>query len=389
MSDDLGKWLMEHEDNILHDIAQLVNMDSPTGDKAAVDRLGQSLSGMMASAGAAGEVESFPQTEKGDHLLARWSFGSGSGVVFDQDRRPALILCHSDTVFDLGEAARRPFRRGGNRAYGPGVLDMKAGIVIGLWALRALAAAGGGPKRDAWFLVTSDEEVGSPSSRNLIEELARQCAYVLVLEPGVAPDGKLKTWRKGVGMFHLTCHGRAAHAGVDPERGISAIEEMARQIQRLHDLTDFGRDLTVNVGVVRGGSRSNVVAERAEADIDVRVMTAEDGREIAALISNLGPILPGARVEVSGGMNRPPMERSDAMGRMFSHVQNLGQEWGLEVEETGTGGGSDGNFTAGAGVPTLDGLGAVGDGAHTADEFIIVDSLWRRAALIARVLETL
>lgn len=412
MPGQLLQWFRGHQTEIIDTIARLVNMDSPTANKEAVDELGKVLRSWLTDAGA--QVEVFPRDDAGDHMLARWqgrgpapdtdggspevhtagvhpggATPSGELRPLGGDRRPILFLCHADTVFDYGEAERRPFRIEGDRAFGPGVFDMKTGIALALWAVKGLKALGRMPARDVWMLVTTDEEVGSPTSRELIEHTARQCAAVLVMEPAVGPEGLLKTWRKGVGMFHLVCRGRAAHAGADPEKGVSAIEEMAHQIVRLHGLTDFDAGTTVNVGTVAGGSRTNVIADRAEARIDLRVMTAEEGRRMEEIIKGMQPVLPGARISITGGMNRPPMEPSEGGRLLFEAAREAGAELGMTVGASGTGGGSDGSFTAAIGVPTLDGLGAVGDGAHREDEHIVLPPLPERAALAARLLETL
>jgi glutamate carboxypeptidase len=289
-----------------------------------------------------------------------------------------LILGHMDTVFPAGEAARRPFRIENGRATGPGVFDMKAGIVLVWAALKALDAV----PRPVTVLLTSDEEIGSPSSRQLIEKEASQASAVLVLEPSL-PGGTLKTARKGVGRFTVMATGRAAHAGIDPARGINAIEEIAHQILQLQRMSDPSRGTTVTVGLVQGGSRVNVVPAEAAVDVDVRVPNNEEARRISEAIHGLQAIVPGATLQVRGGINRPPMERTTDTARLLELAKKIGNEIGIAVQEGSTGGASDGNFTAAMGIPTLDGLGAVGDGAHALDEFVDMDSLSVRAALIA------
>lgn len=384
-------WCREHEGDLLKTIGEVVDHDSPSSDKPALDRLAGLLEDHLAAAGA-DHVTRYPQDGAGDHLLAAWDFparSEGRGELFAGDDRPALILCHYDTVWGLGEARKRPFRIEGDRAYGPGVFDMKAGLVQGIFAARALVETGRGACRPVQMLITSDEETGSRTSRAIIEDLAQQSAYVLVLEPGVGPAGTLKTWRKGVGIFRLTVRGRSAHAGADHAEGVSAVEELAHQILRLQAMTDPDRGTTVNVGVIRGGTRSNVVPDTAEAEIDCRVMTMAEGERMTAAIRGLRPVLQGTTLRVDGGMNRPPMERTDVTAAMFAAAQRAGAEIGLDIDETGTGGGSDGNFTAALGVPTLDGLGAVGHGAHSLDEYILVHQVPLRTALVARLLEVL
>ncbi|MFO7246406.1 MAG: M20 family metallopeptidase [Thermaerobacter sp.] len=384
-------WCREHHDEEMAVIGRVVDHDSPTSDKPALDRLAAVLEECLEEAGA-DRVTRYPQDDAGDHLLAVWDFPAreeGREDLFAGDDRPALILCHYDTVWGPGDAARRPFRIEGDRAFGPGVFDMKAGLVQGIFAVRALVETEREACRPVWMLITSDEEVGSRTSRTLIEDLAQQCAYVLVLEPAVGPTGLLKTWRKGVGVFRLTVRGRAAHAGADHAEGVSAVEELAHQILRLQAMTDHSRGTTVNVGVVRGGTRSNVVPDSAEAEIDLRVMTRAEGERMTAAIRGLKPVLQGTTLRVDGGMNRPPMERTPAIAAMFAVARRLGAEIGLDLGETGTGGGSDGNLTAALGVPTLDGLGAVGHGAHSLDEYILVHQVPLRTALVARLLEVL
>ncbi|WP_243149888.1 M20 family metallopeptidase [Thermaerobacter sp. PB12/4term] len=383
-------------------LADLVNHDSPSDHKPLLDRLAGRLQEELIRRGA--RVRRVRQEQAGDHLVARFfpdagtrgaagpgeeaAMAAGSAGPGSHRRRGILLLAHYDTVWPPGEAARRPFRREGGRGYGPGVFDMKAGIVIGLAALEALAALTGAAGADGavepppvTFLLTSDEETGSRTSRTLIEELARHHQAVLVLEPAAA--GRLKTARKGVGDFRLVVEGREAHAGNDPDRGVSAVEELARQILRLHALTDPGRGTTVNVGVVRGGLRPNVVAGCAEAAVDVRVATLDEARRIEDLFRRWEAVHPGARVELLGAFERPPMEFTPGNQALFRRAQAVGRRLGMDVEGTAVGGASDGNFTSALGVPTLDGLGATGDGAHSQDEHVDLDAMPRRAALVA------
>ncbi len=376
---DVLAYLERETENMVAFLGGLAGRESPSGDKAALDRLGEHLAAALQDAG--GAVEMLPQGEAGNHLRAVFPGA-------DRSRR-VLVLCHMDTVWAVGQLQKQPLRREGDRLYGPGVYDMKGGITQAVFALRALRALGRSPAADVVALVTSDEEVGSPTSRPIIEAEARRASAVLVLEPPVPPYGALKTWRKGVGMFRVRVTGRAAHAGADPEQGVSAIEELARQVVKLHSLTDYATGTTVNVGVVRGGTRSNVVAAEAEAEVDLRVMTPAAAEQVVPAILGLKPFLPGATVTVEGGMNRPPMERTPAIVALFERARELARELGFEVTEGGTGGGSDGNFTAALGIPTLDGLGAMGDGAHALHEHVLVPHLAPRAALLARLLESL
>ncbi|MCL4426254.1 MAG: M20 family metallopeptidase [Firmicutes bacterium] len=304
-----------------------------------------------------------------------------------KDKGQVLLLAHMDTVWEVGEIAKRPFRAEGNRAFGPGAYDMKGGIVQIVFAFQALRELGLRTRRRIVALFNTDEEIGSPGSRPFIEAEARRSDYVLVLEPSVPPAGVLKTSRKGVGRFDLRITGRAAHAGSDHEKGISAIQELAHQILRLHSLTDYSRGTTVNVGVIKGGTRSNVVAAEAEAGIDLRVVTREEGERVVKEILSLKPHAPGLTLLVAGGLNRPPMERSAGTVALFQRALALGKKLGLEVQEASSGGGSDGNFTADLGVPTLDGLGPVGDGAHAEDEYLLVDQLPKRTTLLLKLLD--
>jgi len=292
-------------------------------------------------------------------------------------------------VYPLGEIKRMPFRIVGGKALGPGTFDMKAGLVMALFAVDATWATRTNLSRPLVFLWTSDEEVGSLTSRREIEKEARQSAAVLVLEPSLGREGRLKTARKGVGTAEIIVHGRAAHAGIDPGAGVNAVHELALQIARLMKMNDAARGITVQATVVSGGTASNVVPERARAEIDIRFARTADGRRIERRLRALRPILKGANLEVRGGVNRPPLERTSDVRRLFRRARSLMHAGGLKLEEASTGGGSDGNFTSALGVPTLDGLGAVGDGAHSAREHVMIRALPERAALLAGLLATL
>ena len=346
----------------------MVNMDSPSDDKTLVDKFVRFLGSEFQSIG--GAVEYVPAERFGNHLLARFNAPSAATRV--------LILGHTDTVFPAGEAQKRPFTIENGRAKGPGVFDMKGGILIAWMALKVLQPL----PRPVTVLLSSDEEAGSTSSRELIEREATASDTVFVLEPSL-PGGALKTARKGVGRFTVMAAGRAAHAGIDPSRGINAIQEIAHQILQLQRLTDLQRGTTVTVGLVQGGSRVNVVPAEAAVDVDVRASSNHEAARITDAIRALRPQLEGAALHVRGGFNRPPMERTIETGRLFEIARIVAQELGFELKEGSTGGGSDGNFTSAMGVPTLDGLGAIGDGAHALDEYVEIDSLPERAALIA------
>jgi glutamate carboxypeptidase len=291
-------------------------------------------------------------------------------------------------VWPLGTLERIPFNVDAQgTARGPGCFDMKGGIVVLYFALQALREAGHALRRPLDVLFTCDEEVGSPTSRGLIEETARGAFVAYVLESPL-PGGTLKTARKGTGDYLVRVEGRAAHAGVEPQKGISAVQELAQQVLTLHALNDYAVGTTVNVGVVHGGTRPNVVAASAEAHVDVRVQTLAEAARIDAAIRGLAPVLPGAALHVEGGLNRPPMERSAAMGSLFGVAREIAAGMGVDLAEGTTGGGSDGNFTAAIGTPTLDGLGAEGEGAHAAHEHVDTESFPRRAALVAALLAT-
>ncbi len=367
-------YLRDHQDDMVALLTRIVEMESPTSDKPSLDRLGTFLAEQARALGA--EVQIQEQAKAGNHVLARWGDGKGG----------ALLLCHMDTVWDLGTVAEWPVRIEGGKLYGPGALDMKGGIVNALWAMRALRELNLWPGRPVTLLVNSDEETGSHTSRPVIEAEALKHEIVFVLEPSVPPDGALKTWRKGVGMYRIAVTGRAAHAGADHERGVNAIEELAHQILTVQGFTDYQAGTTLNVGVVGGGTRSNVVPAEAWARVDVRAMSAEEATRIDARMHGLKPHLPGTTVQVSGGLNRPPMVRTPHIVALYKKAEALAAEMGFDIAESGTGGGSDGNFTAALGVPTLDGLGVAGDGGHAVDEHVVVSSLPERAALLAAMI---
>lgn len=356
-------------------LKDLAAHESPSLDKAAVDACSAVMEQHLRALGA--DVEVIPQASAGDQLVATWPGAPAT--------TPFLTLCHLDTVWPIGTLAQMPLREADDHLYGPGVYDMKAGSVILLTALRLLQEAGLKPQRPVRMLFTTDEEVGSVTSRDLIEAEARRSRLVIVLEPALA-GGQIKTFRKGVGDFLVVAHGRAAHAGGDHQKGINAIEELAYHIPALQKLTDYAAGTTINVGVIKGGSASNVVPEHAEMIVDFRVSQAEEANRVAEALQGLRPVLPGARLEISGGLNRPPMEHNETMVKTFARARQLAASIGLTLEEGSTGGGSDGNFTAALGTPTLDGMGAVGDGAHAAHEHVVISSLADRVALLATIL---
>ena len=378
---DLLRETRQKEKEMVRLLGEFVRCESPSHDKPAVDRFARMVAQQWRRRGA--KVRLLRQARRGDHVRAEVWLGSG---------RPAgqiLVLGHLDTVYPLGTLSSAPFRVARGRAWGPGTFDMKGGIVQALAAVDALKAAGARPRRRLVFLWTSDEEVGSESSRALIEKEALGSEAVLVLEPALGSGGRLKTQRKGVGGAEILVTGRPAHAGIEPEKGVNAVHELALQIARLMKMNRPKRGITVQVTVVSGGTVSNVVPEKARAEVDIRFSRQADAKLLERALHKLRPVLAGARVEVRGGLNRPPLERTPAVEKLFRHAQRLMREVGLPLGEASTGGGSDGNFTAALGVPTLDGLGAVGDGAHTPREHVIVRGLPERAALLAGLLATI
>jgi glutamate carboxypeptidase len=358
--------------------AELVGRESLSGDKARCDALADLLAARLAEVGA---VERVANPAGGDHLLVRVAAPEAPA-----GERPALVLCHYDTVWPAGTLAARPFRVAGDVAYGPGLYDMKASIAMGELALRSLGPLGLRLPRPVTLLITSDEEIGSPTSRALIEAEARGCAFALVLEPPVEPHGALKTARKGVGMYTVELAGRAAHAGVEPEKGASAVTELAHQILAANALAAPAEGTTINVGIVSGGSGRNVVPAAARMEIDARAWKMAEAERVGAGFRGLSPVTPGVTLTVSGGFNRPPMERTPASAALFERARTIGAGLGLSLTEGATGGGSDGNFTAAAGAPTLDGLGAPGQGAHAEHEQISVPGLVERTGLLVALL---
>ena len=380
----------KREREMLRLLGRFVRCESPSGDKAAVDRFGAMVAREWRRRGA--KVKILKQRLRGNHLRvemvaeARRELGRRERHGADPDDGQILVLGHLDTVYPIGTIAKMPFRVRGGRAWGPGTFDMKGGLVLALAAVDALRAVGVRPRKRVVFLWTSDEEVGSETSRRAIESEARRSDAVLVLEPALGREGRLKTERKGVGGAEIVVTGRAAHAGIEPEKGVNAVHELALQIARLMKMNYRARGITVQATVVEGGTASNVVPERARAAVDIRFARVADAGRIERELRGLRPILRGVRVEMWVGGMRPPLERSAGVRELFGVARGLMKEIGLSLGEAATGGGSDGNFTAALGVPTLDGLGAVGDGAHSLREHVVVREMGVRAALIAGLL---
>jgi len=362
-------------------IRRFVECESPSDDPHAVNGFVDLIASTVEPFAG---VETFAGGGFGQHLLCEFALPGPAKRKGD-----ILALGHSDTVWPMGTLAKMPFRNEKGRLWGPGVLDMKAGIAFFIFAMRALRDLDIPVRSRVRMLINSDEEVGSDSSRHLTQETARRAKAVLVLEPGTGLEGKLKTARKGVGDYTINVHGRASHAGVDFTAGASAIVELARQIERVGGFTNLKRGITVNPGLISGGSRSNVVAAEASAVVDIRVPRLRDAEVLDRKFRALKPFDKRCKIEVSGGLNRPPMERSVAIVQLFRTAQQLARELGVELEESMTGGGSDGNFTAALGIPTLDGLGGVGEGAHASHESILVNRMADRTGLLAKLVAAL
>ena len=361
-------------------IRRFVECESPSDDAAAVTRFVELVSDTIAPYA---KVKTIAGGRFGRMMVAEMKL---PGRKKDGQ---VLALGHSDTVWPMGTLKSMPFKEAGGRLWGPGVLDMKAGVAFFLHAVQGLRELDIAAPSRVVLQLNPDEEVGSEASRALTEKNAAASKAVLVLEPGTGLEGKLKTARKGVGDFTLTVKGKASHAGVDFRAGASAIVELARQINQIAGFTREDQGITVNPGVIAGGTRTNVVAAEARVEIDIRVLRLKDAPLLEKRFQELKPYDERCTIEVTGGLNRPPMERSAGIVKLFQLAQKLAGELGVQVEESLTGGGSDGNFTAALGIPTLDGLGAVGEGAHAINESILVDRMADRTALIGKLLAVL
>ena len=372
------EWAKAHERETVELIRQMVERESPSDEPGAL----QAFRGLVLTNGRAG---------------FRRARGNGRGrapaVPFcdgqDASAEPVLVLGHYDTVWPTGTLQSMPFREQDGRLWGPGVLDMKGGVAAALMALRAVKELNLPARRGVLLQLNADEEIGSHTSRALTEENAKNSRAVLVVEPGTGLSGKLKTARKGVGDYRLQVNGRAAHAGVDFRSGASAILELSRQLLTIAEFTDEVRGVTVNPGVIAGGTRGNVIAAEAHAVVDVRVSRMSDAAVLDRKFHALRAVDPRCSLVIKGGLNRPPMERTQGIQELFAMAQGLARQVDIELEESATGGGSDGNFTAALGVPTLDGIGMVGEGAHAAHESILIDRIADRTALLALLLAAL
>jgi glutamate carboxypeptidase len=380
---------MEFNDQIPQMIAllkKLVEIESPSTEKEAVDRVGRIIADECSLLGA--QVKVHPQTTTGDQVEARFPASPSGKVIGGRAQMVCeggiLLLCHMDTVFPLGTLEKMPFQERDGKIFGPGTSDMKGGIVVALTALAAVLGSGN-LSCPVTALFTSDEEIGSHTSQAMIEKLAKESALVLVLEPGML-DGSVKTWRKGVGEFTVIVRGRAAHAGGDHEQGRNAIEEMAHQVLAIQKLTDYARGTTLNAGIIRGGFASNVVPDEATLEVDLRVMQPGEAERITAAMQALCPVLEDTSIVVTGGLNRPPMPFSDTIKATFEKVNAIAAHHGIELKASGTGGASDANFIAPLGIPVLDGLGPAGGEYHSEREYIFKDSLAERASLLSAIL---
>lgn len=373
----------ERQEQIVSLTRALVEAESPSGDEFGSRAVVDLLAGAAAEARCVTAIQRVDAPGLGQHLVIR-------AFVGQDDSSTVMIVGHTDTVHPRGSIADRPWRAEGNRIYGPGIFDMKANCALAIAALHACDDLRIVPRHGLTLALTCDEEVGSFSGWPLLERLARgstvRCG--LVLEPPVS-GGSVKTGRKGTGIFTMKVEGRAAHAGLDPEKGVSAILELARQTERLHALNNSGSGITVNVGVIQGGTRSNVVAAEAEAEIDVRFSTAEEFQQMEQALLKTKAFDERARVTVTGGINRPPLERTPQVTELFELARNIASSIGFELGEAQVGGASDGNFLAAMGIPVLDGLGIDGDGAHATHEHIVVDDIPRRGALLAGLIASL
>lgn len=372
MMDPVMKYMEEHQKEILEDIRYLVESDSPSLDKEQTDRCGMRIQELL-ERHIGKQAEVIPEKEYGDHY--KLEFGEGEEKV--------LILSHFDTVWDPGELT---YREEAGIAYGPGILDMKGGLVQGIWALKAIRELELPMEKKIVYLFTSEEEIGSPASREAIRRAAEGCSGVLVTEPPVVGTGALKTARKGSARYTIRFTGKSAHAGNNHHEGANALRAAARAVEYLESQTDYEKGTTINIGLVKGGGKLNVVPDSAEIGVDVRATSSSEQQRIDQLIRGLEPFLEGTELIVDGDISRPPMERTEQTAGLFEMAKAAGAELGLELDEASVGGASDGNITAAMGIPTIDGLGALGVGIHARNEQIVISELPKRAALIAKLL---
>lgn len=374
------RYATDRQAEIVELVQEMVECESPSNSPADVNRF---VDLVVEKTNDIADAKTLTSHKYGKHLRLEFKLAGR------KKEGQILGLGHSDTVWPLGTLRTMPFGAHSGRLWGPGVLDMKAGLAFFIYAIRTLRDLDVRVKRNVVLWIVSDEEVGSETSRLITEAEARQSDFVLVVEPGTGLTGKLKTARKGVGNYTIAVEGRASHAGVDFSGGVSAILEAARQVDRIAGFTDLKRGITVNPGLISGGTRTNVVAAHARLEVDTRVVRLKDAEALDKKFRALRPVDKRCRVRVEGGLNRPPMERTKTIGKLFSKAKKMGRNLGVSLEESSTGGGSDGNFTAALGVPTLDGLGAVGEGAHAMNESILIDRIADRVALLAMLISGL
>jgi glutamate carboxypeptidase len=371
----IEQYYADRVNDIVALITTLANFETPTSSKPHVDALAGWIEDCLKSLGAS--VQRFPREAVGDILLAKWNA--------DRPGTPILFLMHMDTVWPVGTLAQRPVHVEGDRLVGPGTWDMKGSIACVLSAIKGLRERGEFPDRPIWAMFTSDEETGSVHSTALIEQTAAQAGLCLVMEFAATNNG-LKTWRKGIATYNLKITGKSSHAGNAPEKGVNAVVELAHQTLRIADLNAFDVGTSVSVTVVSGGMASNVIPAEATAKIDVRFKSKAEADRIDSALNALAPVLPGAGVAVQLTNRRPPMERDATMERCYAQVKAIAARLGHDLPEEGSGGGSDGNITAALGVPTLDGLGPMGEGAHAVHEQVVISSIPFRTALLDRVM---
>ena len=376
------RYATDRQAEIIQLIREMVECESPSDSAADVNRFVDLVIEKTRDIAETQRLKGPHIAGYGDHLRLEFKLPG-------RKKKPQILgLGHSDTVWPVGTLTTMPFHQADGRLWGPGVLDMKAGLAFFIYAVRALLEFEVKTQRDVVLLIVSDEEVGS-DSRYVTEREAKESDFVLVVEPGTGLEGKLKTARKGVGDYTVNIEGRASHAGVDFTNGASAILEAARQVEKIAEFTDLKRGVTVNPGVIRGGTRTNVVAAEAHIDVDVRVKRLKDAEALDKKFRGLKPVDKRCKIRVHGGLNRPPMERTWRIANLFAEAKKIAAGMGIKLEESSTGGGSDGNFTAALGVSTLDGLGAVGEGAHAVNESILIDRIADRVALLAGLVEKL
>ena len=368
-------YFREREDKIIEMIREIVEIESPSGNVEQSKLVADWIETQARDTGLPLEIERIVGEDYGEHLVIR---------AFHGDGKSTMLLGHTDTVHPIGTRLQNKTRIEDGKFYGCGIFDMKSGVVLMLEALRFFAQTGTKPDRPLTIVLSCDEEVGSFTGREIVEREAREAEVCLIFEPSAG--GRVKTGRKGTGIFTVKTWGIPAHAGLEPEKGASAILELSRQIQMLHDLTDYGLGTTVNVCTIRGGTTTNVIPEHAECSVDVRFTSAAEAARVEAAIADLHPFDERVKVLVTGGINRPPLERTTAVASLFKKARGIATEFGYQLEETEVGGASDGNFVAALGVPVLDGLGIAGDGAHRMDEYILVDDIANRATLVTSLL---